>query len=112
MGTVISEDMILGNKNFWRCGSRGIGTPDSLKTRQPCGFDSHLRHHFMCGKLIDIKVRIVKEVPGLSFGKIYEPYWYRTHDMNRAPISKAIIYLKNDNGEEMASEISNFEEVK
>jgi hypothetical protein len=62
----------------------------------------------MCGKVTNVKLRLIKEVDGFTVGQVYEPYWWREHDMNRSPVPR-VVYLKNDRGNETFTEITNFE---
>ena len=61
----------------------------------------------MCGKVTNVKLRLVKPVDGFVLGEVYEPFWYRNHDMNRAPIPDPVLYFKIA-GQEKAADLSCF----
>jgi len=64
----------------------------------------------MCGNVTNVKLRCIKYAAGFEIGETYEPYWYRTHDMNRSPLGYTVLYFKVD-GKELTAHLDIFEEA-
>ncbi len=76
-----------------------------------------------CGKVTNVKLRLIKPVafePLAVVGQVYQPYWYRDHDMNRSPLGYTVVYFKGGSGfytdgkgeSYWSSDLSNFENAE
>lgn len=69
----------------------------------------------MCGKVINVKLKLIKaleHIPEAIVGQIYEPYWYRNHDMNRSPCETVVYFSRGKDENPWAADLSFFEEAK